>query len=59
MGRTNHAEMDHDLINQHIQIGKKLLADRTPMDEIKRMLAEQGHSQATIDAIVKGIKHNE
>lgn len=59
MDRTNDAEMDQDLINQNIQIGKKLLADRTPMDEIKRMLAEQGHSRAAIDAIVKGIKHNE
>ena len=59
MDRTNDAEMDQDLINQNIQIGKKLLAERTPMDEIKRMLAEQGHSRAAIDAIVKGIEHYE
>ena len=59
MSRTNDAEMDQDVINQNIQIGRRLLADRTGMDEIKRMIAEQGHSRAAIDAIVKGIEHNE
>ena len=59
ISRTNDAEMDQDVINQNIQIGRRLLADRTPMDEIKRMIAEQGHSRAAIDAIVKGMEHNE
>lgn len=59
MGGANDAEMDQHVIDQNIEIGKGLLADRTRMDDIKQMLAEQGHSQATIDAIVKGIKHNE